>query len=160
MRLLVNQNAGNLWVMNLGGGMQDKVKVKRMQKIGKNVVAKKDTKKVVSKVRVRAFDELYLHQSFGTKGGKESHETWIKWDTIRMKKGTTFCFSKQRKGDQNFIFYHSIWEPRVKEALKRMANSKVVGLNNMQIEVWMDLGEKGISWLTKLVNEIMRSKKC
>ena len=40
-----------------------------------------------------------------------------------------------------------------------MDNSKVVGLDNILIEVWKCLGAKGISWLTKLFNEIMRSKK-
>lgn len=47
----------------------------------------------------------------------------------------------------------------VKESLKRIDNGKAVGSDNMLIEVWKGLGEKGISWPTKLFNEIMRSKK-
>ncbi|KAF1871072.1 hypothetical protein Lal_00020806 [Lupinus albus] len=43
----------------------------------------------------------------------------------------------------------------VKEALKKMENDNVVGLNNIPIEGWKDLGEHDINWLTKLFNEIM-----
>lgn len=31
--------------------------------------------------------------------------------------------------------------------------------DNVPIKVWKDLGEKGISWFTKLFNEIVRFKK-
>ena len=40
-----------------------------------------------------------------------------------------------------------------------MENGKVVGPVNIPIEVWKCLGMKGISWLTNLFNEILRSKK-
>ena len=38
----------------------------------------------------------------------------------------------------------------VGEALKKMGRSKAVGPDNIPIEVWMSLGEKGIQWLTKM----------
>ncbi|KAH1190561.1 Protein transport protein Sec24-like [Glycine max] len=47
----------------------------------------------------------------------------------------------------------------VKEALKRMSNGKAVGPDNIPIEVWKTLGDRGLEWLTKLFNEIMRSKR-
>ena len=65
---------------------------------------------------------------------------------------------KTRGEDQNSTFYRRIQEFEVKEALKRMENAKVVGPNNIPIEVCKCLGGKGISWLTKLFNEILRSK--
>ena len=40
-----------------------------------------------------------------------------------------------------------------------MDNGKTVGLDNIAIEVWKCLREKGISWLKKLFNKIMWSKK-
>jgi len=43
--------------------------------------------------------------------------------------------------------------------LKRMSNGKVVGPDNMPIEVWESLGDTGIVWLTKKFNEIIRAKK-
>jgi len=47
----------------------------------------------------------------------------------------------------------------VKEALKRMSNGKTFGLDNIPIEVWKSLGDRGIVWLTKLFNKIMRTKR-
>ena len=40
-----------------------------------------------------------------------------------------------------------------------MDNGKAMGPNNIPIEVWKCLGGKGIIWLTKLFNEILRSKR-
>ncbi|QHN83560.1 LINE-1 retrotransposable element ORF2 protein [Arachis hypogaea] len=40
-----------------------------------------------------------------------------------------------------------------------MKIGRAVGPDNVPIEVWKSLGEKGINWLTKLFNEILRSKK-
>ena len=34
-----------------------------------------------------------------------------------------------------------------------------MGLDNIPIEIWKCLGGKGIIWLTKLFNEILKSKK-
>ena len=41
-----------------------------------------------------------------------------------------------------------------------MENGKAVIPNNIPIVVWKCLGGKGISWLTKLFNKIMRPKRC
>ena len=43
--------------------------------------------------------------------------------------------------------------------MKRTSNSKAVGPDNIPIEVWKILRDRGIKWLTKLFNEIMRSKR-
>ena len=64
-----------------------------------------------------------------------------------------------REEDQNFDYYRRIRDFEVKEALKQMKNGRAVGPDNIPIEVWKGLGEKGINWLTKLFNEILRSKK-
>ena len=64
-----------------------------------------------------------------------------------------------REEDRNYNYYRRIQEHEVKEALKRMSNGKAVGPDNIPIEVWKSLGDRGIGWLTKLFNEIMRTKK-
>jgi len=64
-----------------------------------------------------------------------------------------------REEDRNYNYYRRIQEHEVKKALKRMRNGKAVGSNNIHIEVWKSLGDWGIVWLTKLFNEIMRTKK-
>jgi hypothetical protein len=40
-----------------------------------------------------------------------------------------------------------------------MSNGKAVGSDNIPIEVWKSLGDRGIVWLTKLFNKIIRKKK-
>ena len=57
------------------------------------------------------------------------------------------------------MFYRRIKVSEVREALKRMENGKSVGQDGIPIEVWKCLGEEGVTWLTKLFNEILWSKK-
>ncbi|KAL5133996.1 LINE-1 retrotransposable element ORF2 protein [Glycine soja] len=64
-----------------------------------------------------------------------------------------------REEDQNYKYYRRIQKQEVKEALKRMSNGKAVGPDNIPIEVWKTLGDRGLEWLTELFNEIMRSKR-
>jgi hypothetical protein len=40
-----------------------------------------------------------------------------------------------------------------------MSNDKTVGPDNIHIEEWKNLGNRGIWWLTKLINDTMRKKK-
>jgi len=40
-----------------------------------------------------------------------------------------------------------------------MSSGKAVGLENIPIEMWKILGDRGIVWLTKVFNEITRTKK-
>ncbi|KAH1264649.1 Craniofacial development protein 2 [Glycine max] len=63
-----------------------------------------------------------------------------------------------REEDRNYKYYRRIQKQEVKEALKRMSNGKAVGPDNIPIEVWKTLGDRGLEWLTELFNEIMRSK--
>ncbi|KAH1219602.1 LINE-1 retrotransposable element ORF2 protein [Glycine max] len=64
-----------------------------------------------------------------------------------------------REEDRNYKYYRRIQKQEVKEALKRMSNGKAVGPDNIPIEVWKTLGDRGLEWLTELFNEIMRSKR-
>ncbi|KAL5184476.1 LINE-1 retrotransposable element ORF2 protein [Glycine soja] len=64
-----------------------------------------------------------------------------------------------REEDRNYKYYRRIQKQEVKEALKRMSNGKAVRPDNIPIEVWKTLGDRGLEWLTKLFNEIMRSKR-
>ncbi|KAL5176375.1 LINE-1 retrotransposable element ORF2 protein [Glycine soja] len=64
-----------------------------------------------------------------------------------------------REEDRNYKYYRRIQKQEVKEALKRMSNDKAVGPDNIPIEVWKTLGDRGLEWLTELFNEIMRSKR-
>jgi len=61
--------------------------------------------------------------------------------------------------DTNRGFVRRIQESEVKEALKRMKAGKALGPDNIPIEVWRCLGDVGITWLTKLFNNIFRSNK-
>ncbi|KAL5172704.1 Craniofacial development protein 2 [Glycine soja] len=61
-----------------------------------------------------------------------------------------------REEDRNYKYYRRIQKQEVKEALKRMSNGKAVGPDNIPIEVWKTLGDRGLEWLTELFNEIMR----
>jgi hypothetical protein len=61
--------------------------------------------------------------------------------------------------DLNRQFVHRIQEYEVKDALKRMKEGKVMGPDEIPIEVWRSLGDIAIVWLTKLFNLIFRSNK-
>jgi len=47
----------------------------------------------------------------------------------------------------------------VKEALKKMKIGKTLGPDGIPIEAWKCMGDDGLSWLTKLFNKILRTKK-
>jgi Reverse transcriptase (RNA-dependent DNA polymerase) len=64
-----------------------------------------------------------------------------------------------QEDELNRYYYRRIRHEEVNEALKRMGNGKAIGPDGIPIEVWKCVGEQGIRWLTKLFNEIMRSKK-
>ena len=48
---------------------------------------------------------------------------------------------------------------KLEEALKKIGRTKAVGPDNISIEVWRGLGEKGIRWLINLFNIILRTHK-
>jgi hypothetical protein len=50
-------------------------------------------------------------------------------------------------------------ESEVKDALKRMKGGKAMGPDGIPIEVWRNLGDVVIVWLTKLFNFIFRLNK-
>ena len=64
-----------------------------------------------------------------------------------------------REEDKNYNYNRHIHEQMAKEVLKRMSNGKIVGLNNIPIEVWKHIEDRGNRWLTKLFCEIIRTKK-
>ena len=101
-------------------------------------------KVLVTKQDIKERQRSYFHKLFS-----EGHETLLQSDRLKMK-----------EEDQNFTFYHRIQEFEVKEALKQIENGKAVGPDNIHIEVWQCLGGKGISWLTKLFNEILGQRRC
>jgi hypothetical protein len=51
--------------------------------------------------------------------------------------------------DRNYNYYRRIQEHEVRKALKRMSSGKVVGPNNIHIEVWKSLDDRGTSLDTK-----------
>lgn len=56
--------------------------------------------------------------------------------------------------EQNLAYYRRIRVREVKDVLKHMDNGKALGLDNIPIEVWKCVEDQGISWLTRLFNEI------
>ena len=65
----------------------------------------------------------------------------------------------QRRKIVKFLKFKDVTTEEVEEALKKMGKTKVVEPDNTPIEVWRDLGEEGIRWLTNLFNIILRTHK-
>jgi hypothetical protein len=61
--------------------------------------------------------------------------------------------------DTNRRFVRKIQESEMKEDLKKIKTGKVLGPDDIPIEVWRCLGDIAIVWLTKLFNIIFRSNK-
>jgi len=61
--------------------------------------------------------------------------------------------------ESNRQFVRRIREAEVKEALNRMKVGKALGPDEIPIEVWKCLGDKAITWLTKLFNRIFEKNK-
>ena len=58
-----------------------------------------------------------------------------------------------------YEFYRRIQKFEVVKALKRMKPGKALGPNGIPIEVWKSLGDLGVTWLTKLFNKIIMTRK-
>ncbi|KAK9127965.1 hypothetical protein Syun_016762 [Stephania yunnanensis] len=61
--------------------------------------------------------------------------------------------------ERNVDYTCNIRIVEVKEALKRMKIGKACGPDEIPIKVWKCLGEIGLTWLTKLFNKILKSKR-
>ncbi|CAH9116420.1 unnamed protein product [Cuscuta europaea] len=59
----------------------------------------------------------------------------------------------------NRDFVRRIQTIQVKEAMRKMGRKKAVGPDDIPIEAWRSLGEKGIEWLTCFFNMIWRNNK-
>ncbi|KAL6538275.1 hypothetical protein OROGR_012263 [Orobanche gracilis] len=59
----------------------------------------------------------------------------------------------------NHDYMRRIQKDEVRMALKRMGSKKAVRPDNISIEIWRYLGERGIEWLTTLFNKIWRHNK-
>jgi hypothetical protein len=60
---------------------------------------------------------------------------------------------------RNYSYHRRISRNEVREALKRMGRRKVVGPDDIPIEAWKCLGDRGIDWLTTLFNRVLLTKK-
>jgi hypothetical protein len=54
--------------------------------------------------------------------------------------------------DRNYNYYHRTQEHKVKEPLTKLSNDKTVGPNNIHIEVWKSLRDRGIREIYKSAN--------
>jgi hypothetical protein len=61
--------------------------------------------------------------------------------------------------DTNRRFVRRIQESEVKEAFKKIKIDKVLGPDDIPIEIWRCLGDIAIVWLTKLFNIIFQFNK-
>ena len=61
--------------------------------------------------------------------------------------------SVQRAGD-------FIAKEEIREALKKMANGKAVGPDQIPVEVWKFMGEVGLEWLTELLMLFTGPPRC
>ena len=66
---------------------------------------------------------------------------------------------EQFEQNKNFKYYRKIRPIEVENALKFMKNNKAVGPDDIPIEAWKCLGKVAITWLTKLFNLIIDTKK-
>jgi len=57
----------------------------------------------------------------------------------------------------NFRPCRHINKEEVKEELRKMKVGKVIGLDNIPVEIWKSLGEKGLEWLTSFFNVIIET---
>ena len=53
----------------------------------------------------------------------------------------------------------SISKEEVRENMQRMKNGKVVGPDDIPVEVWKYIGESALKFLTKLYNSTMESER-
>ncbi|KAI8543108.1 hypothetical protein RHMOL_Rhmol08G0192800 [Rhododendron molle] len=58
-----------------------------------------------------------------------------------------------------YEFYWRIQKFKVVKALKRMKPGKALGPDGIPIEVWKSLGDLVVTWLTKLFNKIIMTRK-
>ncbi|KAI8556243.1 hypothetical protein RHMOL_Rhmol05G0237300 [Rhododendron molle] len=58
-----------------------------------------------------------------------------------------------------YEFYRRIQKFEVVKVLKRMKPGKALGPDGISIEVWKSLGDLGATWLTKLFNKIIMTRK-
>jgi hypothetical protein len=58
-----------------------------------------------------------------------------------------------------YEFYRRIQKSEMAKALKRMKPRKALGPDGIPIEVWKSLGDLGVTWLTKLFNKIILSRR-
>lgn len=52
-----------------------------------------------------------------------------------------------------------ISKEKVRTAMKRMKNGKVVGPDDIPVEIWRCLGEMAVEFLIRLFNEILESER-
>ena len=61
--------------------------------------------------------------------------------------------------NMEYEFYRRIQKSEVVKALRRMKPGRALGPDGIPIEVWKSLGDLGVTWLTKLFNKIVMTRK-
>ena len=90
-------------------------------------------------------------------------EIWQRYfSTLLNGKGVEDVRSRERECSERRLdprLCGHISKDEIKEALKKMANGKAEGPDQIPVEVWKYLGEEGLEWLTELFNVILRIAK-
>ena len=118
-------------------------KLAKMRDLNQMKCIKDEESKEVTEQDIKEIWKSYFHELF-----HEGYRPLLKSNRLNT-----------REEGQNYTFYCRIREFEVKKVLKQTKNGKAVGLDKIPIKVWKCLGEKGISWLTMLFNEILISRK-
>nr|XP_016483227.1 PREDICTED: uncharacterized protein LOC107803948 [Nicotiana tabacum] len=63
------------------------------------------------------------------------------------------------ESQQDFRYYRRIKVDEVVEAMRKMSRGKVIGLDEIQVELWRYVGKAGLEWLTELFNVIFKTKR-
>ena len=84
----------------------------------------------------------------------EINERWTSYfeKLLNENHRDNICLEAERR-DNTFFRRISVLE--VKKALRKMNTGRALGPDGIPIEVWKHLGDKGLTWLTRLFNKIM-----
>nr|GEY08511.1 retrovirus-related Pol polyprotein LINE-1 [Tanacetum cinerariifolium] len=126
-----------------------------------NLYKKLDSKKEandiykIAKARERKRRDIGNVRYIKNEGGR----TIVREEDIRKRWGEYFSSRSSRRQMHYDCYYSRINQEEVRDALQRMGRNKAVGPDQIPIEAWRCLEDKGVKWLTCLFNKIFLSAK-
>ncbi|KAD1514663.1 hypothetical protein E3N88_42703 [Mikania micrantha] len=120
-----------------------KARERKRQDIGVvRFIKGEDGRVLVKEQDIKERWQAYFNELFNNRGNMEGSEDPTNRETKRNN-----CYCRR------------ITKEEVQRALTKMGKAKAVGPDNIPIEVWICLQDEGVSWLTTLFNNIIRTGK-